>query len=122
MSYRMSSRRGVLIAIHERIRGVWLARLFVLMLCVFPVTAAQATIAASGNVSSIWPLGPGDTTFPSVVDTRVVAVGIDNGIGSLTGLSPVAGSARQFADRMVDSSQTCPDRAFTPFGTWAVTP
>lgn len=84
MNYRASSGRGVLIAIHRRIRGVWLARLFVLILCVSPVTAAEATIAASGNVSSIVPLGPGNTTFPSVVDTRVVAVGIDNGIGSLT--------------------------------------
>jgi hypothetical protein len=37
-------------------------------------------------------------------------------------LSPVAGSARQFADQMVNSSGSCPDRAFTPFGTWTVTP
>ena len=37
-------------------------------------------------------------------------------------LSTTAGSSRTFIDEFLDSSVPCPDRLFTAFGTWSVTP
>ncbi len=37
-------------------------------------------------------------------------------------LSTTAGSARTFLDEALDSSIPCPNRPFTSFGTWSITP
>ena len=37
-------------------------------------------------------------------------------------LSTTVGSARTFIDEALDSSVPCPNRPFTPFGTWSITP
>jgi len=37
-------------------------------------------------------------------------------------LSKTAGTSRSFADKFVDSTAVCPDRPYTTFGTWTLTP
>jgi hypothetical protein len=37
-------------------------------------------------------------------------------------LDTTAGASRTFIDKAVNSSVACPDRPFTPFGTWSITP
>jgi hypothetical protein len=41
--------------------------------------------------------------------------------GTPLALSSTAGTAKQFIDVQVDSKQKCPNRPFSPIGTWSVT-
>ena len=85
-------------------------------------TCATTTGHASGVVR-LWYNGqPIDGGSARDAGSRVAAI-IDDETLSLflrTGLalSETAGTARTFVDVPVTSAQACPDRSYTPFGTW----